>query len=518
MNVKSIVIVGGGSSGWMTAAALNKRCPHIKTTLVESKNIPTIGVGESTLAHINEYFDLLELNDEDWMPHCNATYKVSIQFTDFKEKGTVFQYPFGHAPGWLDEPHSIQDFMVLSALNDDVNVEDFAYYFNTTSYLAKYNRLTENKNLEYPNYNFQSTKAYHFNADLFGKYLKENCSYNIKHITDDVIDVVLDEEGAVDKLILDENGELKADLYIDCTGFKSLLIDKVGVNFQSYSDILLNDRAVAGRVPYKDRDNEMVNVTDCKGLSSGWRWTTPLWDVIGSGYVYSSYFLSEEEAETEFRESWGDRGKDLEVRHLKIKHGKHEKPWEKNVIAIGLSFGFIEPLESTGLLSTHHNVTTLIDILQSRKNINKIDVQGYNHSCNSIFDNFSKFVALHYGLSSRRDTPYWRYVTEQVDYAEHYLDDSIIDNDLSRQFMNSTYSTRFYDYNNLGATLFIATGMGYNPISKRYAEHLVYNIHKSQGWYDMIKSKWHDVNATIITDALKCPKHIDFLREKIYKE
>lgn len=466
MEIKDIVIVGGGSSGWMTASAIAYKCPKINLTLIESPNVPNIGVGESTLGHINGFFRMMNMKDEDWMPSCKATYKNSIQFTDFYKKNTRFQYPFG---GYYQIPskeyngnydamiEGVHEWFILqSVFPDEISFEDFSRYWNFNGLLAEYNRQT---NLNIEGFDFIGGTAYHLDADLLGQYLKNRFCKNITHIFDDVKEIKCNDKGITE--IISNNHILKADLYIDCTGFKSMLLEKtLGIEFENFS-YLANDSAVNARIPYENDDQTLIaNVTDCKALSSGWLWNIPLWHRRGQGYVYSSNFLTKDQAEQEFRleTKW-----DGDVNHLKFRHGVHKKAWYKNVLAIGLSYGFIEPLESTGLLTVHENIIKLITILKKHDNhVNMIDKQMFNDSAYKQIFGLSTFVSLHYGLSRRYDTEYWKFVTEEMVY-DKFEGDIIVRSENHSSTLSEILSFNSFNYDHHGPT-FILAGMRTNPV------------------------------------------------------
>lgn len=471
MKVKSIVIVGGGSAGWMTAAALAYKLPDIKLTLIESPNIPNVGVGESTLGHINNYMNLLDLKDEEWMKECSATYKTSIQFTDFKEKGYTFQYPFG---GFKAYKEKLGDFFEVQKQHPEISDLDFARSHSVNALMAEHNKMWKDK---IPNYGYDPKYdvAYHMDADLFGLYLKKRYCNKVRHVEDTIVSHQKSESGVL-KVISTESGlSFTADLFIDCTGFASVLIEKImGVEFEKFKT-LPNDSAVVARIPYKnelDKKKRMTCVTDCKALSAGWLWDIPLWSRLGTGYVYSAYFLSKKEAEAEFRKevNW-----DGDVRHLKFRHGKHIKAWEKNVVAIGLSYGFIEPLESTGLLTTHENIMCLVHHLTMRDGyINQLSKDAFNKTADFSIQDLSDFVAIHYAMSTREDTPYWKHVTNNIKYNETHYHEGI------------TY---------------IATGMGIKtPITPTIVEQ---NITK------------HIKDLEYLVEQM--PSHYDYLKSEIYK-
>lgn len=520
--VESILIVGGGSSGWMTGAALVKHLPNIKISLVESPDIKTIGVGESTLGHINEFFHFLGLKDEDWMKHCNATYKTSIKFTDFrdnpKEKPYTFHYPFGK-PFVDDKNNGLMDWFFYRAKYPDHPCENFAEYFHDAVLMTDANKMTYNENEALRNFIPFIDVAYHMNAALFGEYLRDQvCIPNgLNHILATVKGATKDADGAISKLHTDK-GDLYADLFIDCTGFKSFLLEEIlGVPFKSFNDVLMNDRAIAAPIQYIDKNKEMECVTNCTAIENGWVWNTPLWDRIGTGYVYSSDFVSDDEALQQFKKHLksnrmicqDDKRIDkTEFRQIKIRHGKHEKAWEKNVIAVGLSNGFVEPLESTGLLMTHEAIIKLTNTLKTRNGYyNKLDIDSFNFSLNHQIDGFKNFVAIHYGLSQRNDTEYWRHVTNNVSY----------NSGLFESFSRWTHHDRSYFGNLQEGTFYIAAGMGYNPVDDSKFDFIstLYNMDKYVPEKTM--DEWLNHKRLVMKIIDRLPTHYEFLKKHIYK-
>lgn len=473
MKIRSVCIVGGGSSGWMTAALLAKNLKNTIITVVEPKDVPTIGVGESTLGHINRYLHAigLEGKDKEWMPKCDATYKVSIQFTDFKNIGTRFQYPFGqHDFSGNKTPFDWYKFRHHEEFDTS-----YAEYYNPITYLADANRMTNSREV-ITNFDFNDDTAYHFDATKFGEYLKnEICIPNgVRVIRDKISKVYKKEDGSIDwlQLSLSPTMRLSADLYIDCTGFKSLLLEEeMGSKFISFNDILLNDTALAARIPYVDREKEIHNVTDCHALQYGWVWDIPLWNRIGTGYCFSQKFTTVEAAEKEFRKHLSKKDKkraeEAEFFKIDIRHGKRERGWVKNCVGIGLSYGFLEPLESTGLLTTHENALRLLDTLQRREGfISKADIDGYNLSADKDIEEMKDFIAMHYVLSQRDDSSYWKHCTEKVEVIK---DTELFDQVMRapRLYQEFVYSvTRFHELGPLDGLLYIAAGMGYNPMSE----------------------------------------------------
>ena len=524
MKIKSVLIVGGGSSGWMTAAGLCKFFDgdDIKISLVESKTIPTVGVGESTIADkFNEFLSVLDLKDEDWMPHCNATYKNGLTFIDFRDVDTKFEYPFGN------NQYGKGDLKPWSYLAAKYNLppESFSEFHCENTFLCSYNRLTKNERNKVPYFDFKYDTAYQLDASKFGKYLKDNVAIpnGLNHYYDDIVEVKKDDAGFITSLVGKE-GEYSADLYIDCTGFKSLLLgESMGAEYVSFKPWLSNDRALATHIPFIDKPNEMTITTDCTGMPNGWSWYIELWNHIGTGYVYSSDFVDDDTAEKEFREfltkkSGKDRAEQAEFRSIRMKNGTHTKAWIKNVVGIGLSYGFIEPLESNGLLSAYSNILRIADLIKGRNySVNRFDIDGYNVSAAHEMNGFMAFVAAHFGLSSRDDTPYWKYNTQERSYLYPTGYDKLgrINMSASYQSFGDYFEAAAYSQVNyqrwdpvMRGWLYIMAGMGYKPLSNyEYSNH-PYPSADIKGWIE------HRKRVVKYIETLQTP--YEFLKENIY--
>ena len=522
MNIKSLVIVGGGSSGWMTAAALTNKFPQLNITLIESEKIPTIGVGESTLGHINRFMNFLDIKDCDFMPYCQATYKNSIQFTDFYKKQYRFQYPFGklltvpdfvsHTGEYLDmlideriHVQTPQEFHFLKILYEkEISFNDFSRYFNFNTLLAEYNKQTD-ENIE--GFNFRDDTAYHLDATKFGDYLKNTFCKSITHIQETVTDIKLFDDGI--EYIKINNKTIKADLFIDCSGFSSILIDKFDNPYYNFKN-LVNDSAMVAQTPNldeSDRRKNIHNVTDCKGMKEGWMWTIPLWNRTSNGYVYSSKFSDKETIEKEFRT---ELNYTEDIKHIKFKHGCRKKSWIKNVVSIGLSYGFIEPLESTGLFTTHENILRLVELLDLHDlSINQIDKQIYNDSIWHTTNVLADFVAAHYAFSRRTDTEYWDYVTQKIDYECVDIKIPSISDDVKTML-----SHHEYDYQNIEGFTYILAGMHYSPTNYEYMKWTE-NVNDTKRW-EKLKNNFKLVLQRRKNIVSKLEDNYDFLKEKIY--
>lgn len=470
MKTDSIIVVGGGSAGWMTAATLIKAFPNKKISVIESPDVPIVGVGESTLGQINEWLHTLGIEDDDWMEFCDASLKASIKFTDFKQKGEQFHYPFG----WpvydsVHFPNGMNDWFIRKVWKNDISLENFAETFFPATIIAEQNKIIDDG---VDGYRFNKDVAYHFDATKFGAWLRDKYCIpkGVKHISSTVTKIYSDDNG-IKSLVLSNYKEVSADMYIDCTGWKSILMNELKVPFESYSDILPNDSAWATRLPFTDKQKELEPYTNCTAIQNGWVWNIPLWSRTGTGYVYSSKFIDEDSALEQFKNYLKNERaikvpeklvEELEYRPIKMRIGIHDKIFEKNVCAIGLSAGFIEPLESNGLFTVHEFLNKLVLTLR-RDNISQFDKDSFNDSCRGDFRAFAEFVALHYRLSQRDDTPYWRHVTN-LSYNK-IMPTGIYSTYGFENLTHSRFVAEHFDFN-MGGNLALAVGMGYLPMDE----------------------------------------------------
>lgn len=468
MIINDIVIVGGGSAGWMTAAMLIKSFPNKNITLVESPNLSRIGVGESTYQGINYYLEYLEIDRKSFFANTDATIKLAIQFRNFyKEFGEPdFIFPFGK-PVVSDTLWGIQDWQIKKAIYSETPVDDYAESYFPAAHLVKYNKISDNENGELDNFDPVLGTALHFDAIKFADWLKNNYAIprGVKNIFGHVDNIITGENG-IEKLIFEDGSEVVGDLYIDCTGFQSLLLDKtLKEPFISYNDILPNTSAWAAQVPYKDTKKEINTVTRCTALKNGWCWNIPLWSRLGSGYVYSNKYISDEDALVEFKQYLANgldvarSEKDinsLTFKNIQMRVGIHERVWVKNVVAIGLSAGFIEPLESNGLFSVHEFLFDLIKNMQ-RERISQWDRDIFNYSVKTKFNQFVEFIRIHYSLSIRNDSKYWQ-------------DNLLRSYDIDKSRLQDPETSHIYDIQNTKSNTFepkvsgvtwISAGMNY---------------------------------------------------------
>ena len=412
MEINTICIVGGGSSGWMMAVALNKQLPKIKVTLVESPSTPTVGVGESTIPYVTSFIkNTLGFAEKEWMPACDASYKSAIKFNHFVQKDESFYHPF-----WTPEEANYNgfDWTIKKTLTnlDKPDIEDY-YSSNYISYHMcvnnKFNRLVD-ESFDY---------AHHVDANKFGEYCKSK--FKGKHLISHVNHVKTD--GSTIVSVTTDGGVIKADMFIDCTGFHGLLIDKaLHEPFESISDTLLNDTAITCRMPYAKKSKELEPFTDCTALSSGWVWNTPLWSRIGTGYVFSSQFQSNDDAKQEFQnyliKRFGKkRVSTAEFNVVQFKTGKYKRGWVGNCLALTLASGFIEPLESTGLALACYQINHFIETIKD-SDYSAFGKKLYNRELDKSFEEIHNFVLLHYVNTKRQDSKYWTHIKNNLKIPE----------------------------------------------------------------------------------------------------
>jgi hypothetical protein len=428
--VKHIVIVGGGSSGWMTASYLAKALKNVeRITVVESERIGTIGVGEATFSTIKLFFDFLGLEERDWMPHCSAAYKMAIRFVNWRSEKGHFYHPFqrfetaqGISAGewWLklkrnEEPFDYACFTSpalcdakLSPRHLDGTVYDDKVLDFFTEGTSPPNAMMSAHQVQYP-------YGYHFNASELAQFLQGFAmDLGVERVIDDVVEVPLREDGSIAGIRTKEHGMIEADLYVDCTGFRGLLLNKaLGEPFISFNDTLLNDSAVAIQVPRDIAKDGIQPYTTAHAHNAGWSWNIPLYGRDGTGYVYSSKFIDKDEAERELREFLGPASDGCSANHIKMRIGRSRNSWVKNCVAIGLASGFVEPLESTGIFFIQHGIEQLVEHFPRSTDFDPTLVESYNRAVAECIDGVRQFLAIHYCLSTRADNEYWK-ATKQV--------------------------------------------------------------------------------------------------------
>ncbi len=401
----NILIVGGGTAGWMTAIHMQHQWADkgINISLIESPGIGTVGVGEGTTPMLREFYTRLDIPESEWMPACNATYKNGISFPDWS---TVPGYENYFHPFFSDFDKShIQYFWDncnLRRNGHDIPAHPDDYFVTTAlsrqfrSPIPKHKMPTE------------SMYGYHFDAGLMGEYLKGKAvERGVTLIQDTINEVNLDRKGDIASVMTDAHGRIKADFYVDCSGFRGLLIRQaLGEQPVSSRDFMFNDSAVAIQTPIKDKDN-IMSETISRALKYGWVWHIPLSNRMGNGYVYCSDYINEEQAEAEFREYLGVDAEGASALHLHWSPGRIENHWKNNCVAIGLSQGFLEPLEALMINVIQMSIECFTEYFEKGIFSNE-HRQDFNGKVNKFIDGIRDYLQLHYKINSRDDTQYWR--------------------------------------------------------------------------------------------------------------
>ncbi len=398
-----VVILGGGSAGWITACLLHREWAGKggSVTVVESPEIGIIGVGEGSTPQLKAFFDMLGVDEAGWMPACNATYKLGIRFNGWSERAGFDSYyhPF---PGPVDlhsEPHFLQN-CLLARHGLDVPAHPDPWFLAT---LLSERGLGPHPDEGFP---FAPSYGYHFDAYAIGAFLRDwAVARGVRHLPLKVSSVERSPDGDIAALLCEGGERVAGTLFVDCSGFRSLLAQQeLGVPFLPFGENLLNDRAVVmptgHSAPFKPQ-------TDATAMAAGWRWTIPLTNRVGNGYVYSSKYISDEEAEAELRAALG-LGKDgPEARFLRMKVGRVAETWHRNCLAVGLSQGFLEPLEATAL---HIVIATALEFAQAYAagGYGPQHRDSFNASIGARYEGIRDYIVAHYRLNQRTDTPYWR--------------------------------------------------------------------------------------------------------------
>jgi flavin-dependent dehydrogenase len=415
--IESVVVVGGGTAGWMTASYLRAAFgERVSVTLVESAGVGTIGVGEATFSTVRHFFDYLGLDEREWMPHCAASYKLAIRFENWRRKGHHFYHPFERlrtaagftlADWWLQEgggdsfDHSCFVTPSLCEARRAPRRMDGSLFVGGLDGSLGRSTLAEQR--------AQFPYAYHFDAALLAKFL---CGWAVgrgtRHVVDDVVRVNQDGRGWITSVTTKQHGDVAGDLFVDCTGFRGLLINKaLEEPFESFVDVLPNNRAVALRVPQDTPTAGIAPYTTATAMDAGWIWTIPLYHRNGTGYVYSDEYCSPEEAERTLREFAAPGQDDLVANHIRMRIGRNRRSWVRNCVAIGLASGFVEPLESTGIFFIQHGIEQLVRHFPDKR-WDPLLAEDYNTRVAHVIDGVKEFLVLHYRAAARDDSPYWK--------------------------------------------------------------------------------------------------------------
>lgn len=398
---RSVIILGGGTAGWMTAHLLHRRWAEQGTsiTLIESPAIGIIGVGEGSTPQLKAFFDEIGVAEREWMPRCNATYKAGIEFSGWSDRPGFERY-FHPFPTDIDGFTQGKFFRSTRARRSGQDVPAHPDPFFLPTRIAR-EALAP---LAPPNFPFFVSYGYHFDAHLIGAFLAElGAKRGIEHVDAKIASIELVEDGDVKALVADDGRRFEAEFFVDASGFRAAIIEgALQEPHRTFAANLFNDRAVVA--PTKHGPGPIHACTRSIAKSAGWIWHIPLTNRMGNGYVYSSRYIDEEDAAAELLAELG-LPPDSEVRHLKMKCGRIERSWVRNCLVVGLAQGFLEPLEATAL----HIVLATVNAFLDGWELDKRD--AFNALIARRYEGIRDYLVCHYRVAQRSDTDYWRDAT-----------------------------------------------------------------------------------------------------------
>ena len=404
-----IVQVGGGTAGWMTAFALSKCLPNVELTVIH--NDKPIGVGEATFENIRHYHSFLGIDEKEFMKACDATFKFGIWFDNFinidKSYCHLFQYGTTRFP-YKD----IEQWRWQFGNEPLVGIEWSKFMNPYTNFLLENKIPLDTQTLQAKRFPlapeedkvFLGGYGYHMDAVKYQEFLKSQFIPQFKIIESTVDEIHIDENGIDYITIKDNEDKIRADLFIDCTGFNQVLIKNFGDSWEDFGDYLPNNRAVVCRVPYKNHQKEMCPFTRCTGMNAGWKWTIPLYSRLSHGYVYSDGYITSEQAEAELRTYLGWEG---DVNHIKFRSGYQARSWIGNCVALGLSSFFVEPIESTGIAVFIRQIIDILRVLE-KGHVKELDRDWWDATNIEDAQHIKNFIVHHFIHTSREDTAYWK--------------------------------------------------------------------------------------------------------------
>ena len=404
--VRRVLIVGGGTAGWMTAAGLAKSLGQtIDITLVESDAIGTVGVGEAVIPLIKSFHALLELKEDEFLRSVNGTFKLGIEFENWGQVGESYFHPFGPTgvEAWAAQFHH---YWLKARRHGDTEA---LRHFSLEASMAKSGRFTLGSEP-------QPQFAYHFDASLYAGVLRELAEQcGVRRVEGKVVDVgVHAESGFIESVQLESGERLEGDLFIDCSGFRGLLIQQVlETPWEDWSHWLRNDRAVAVQT---ESVAPPAPYTRSTARPCGWQWKIPLQNRVGNGLVYCSQYLSDDEAQKSLRDNL--EGNTLtDPRVIRFRTGRRKDQWVRNCVAVGLSSGFLEPLESTSIHLIQNSILRLVRMFPA-DGIHPAEVRQFNEETTTEIEQIRDFIILHYKVTRRADSEYWN-ACREMGVPEH---------------------------------------------------------------------------------------------------
>ena len=438
-----LVVLGGGTAGWMAAMLFHHRWGPAGTrvSLVESKDIGIVGVGEGSTPQMKAFFDTMGIAESEWMPRCNATYKTGIEFVGWSDR-PGFETYFHPFPTALDG-HTAPTFFHHARLRRtgrDVPAHPDPWFVPTA--LAHRRKAP----IAPANFPFATGYGYHFDAYLVGDYLREVAvARRIERIEATIASVDLDAKGDIAALVAACGRRIEGDFFIDASGFRAALIERaLGEPHIDFGNNLFNDSAVVMPTPVPAEGPEVA--TRATAMSAGWAWHIPLTNRSGNGYVYSSRYIAAETAEAELRAHIG-AGDEIQARHLKMRVGRIERSWVGNCLAVGLAQGFIEPLEATALHIVMATVEGFLDRVATDGMTDEARAE-FNAAIAWRYEGIRDYIVCHYRAAQRRDTDYWRDATSHSELSDSlksiftcWFTGADLEEEIARQDIAACYNT-----------------------------------------------------------------------------
>jgi len=402
--IRNIVIVGGGTAGWMAAAAMARLLDtsSMQITLVESDEIGTVGVGEATIPPIIAYNNMIGVNEDEFLAATKGTFKLGIEFVDWGALGERYFHPFGPHGQDFQGVHFHQLYLRERKRRKLADIREWSMSAAAAA-LGRYARPAPGAPLPLS----QLAYAFHFDAGLYAQFLRGIAERNgVLRVEGKIVDATLDRySGKVGDVVLADGRTLAGDLFIDCSGFRGLLIEeKLRTGYESWTRWLPCDRALAVPSRYPGQPDPFTRST---ARSAGWQWRIPLQHRMGNGLVYSSAHLSDGEAEAVLLGNL--EGEPLAgPRRLSFQAGRRRLAWNANVVSLGLSGGFVEPLESTSIHLIQSGIVKLLALFPDKR-FNPVERDEYNRQMQDVFEDVRDFVILHYKVTRRDDSDFWNY-------------------------------------------------------------------------------------------------------------
>ena len=400
--VEHIVIVGGGSAGWLTAGVIAAEHPRLKVTLIESPDVAPIGVGEGTWPTMRDTLRKIGVSESDFFRECDAAFKQGSKF-----QGWVTGQPDDYYFHPFVLPQGYGETNLAARWQDQHGHIPFADLVSFQPHLCVHGKAP--KQAATPEYAAVANYGYHLDAGKFGVFLRKHCieKLGVTFVADHVSAIHSHDNGDIAALQTRHHGDLAGDMFIDCTGMQSLLLGKhFGVEFLSQKHVLFNDSALAIQIPYPQEDSPIASQTTSTAQSAGWIWDIGLPTRRGIGHVYSSAHTTDEAAAEALRKYIG-QGDIAAPRKLSFQPGYRKQFWHRNCLAIGLSAGFIEPLEASALALVELSVAMLSDNMPATRSVMEIEARRFNEAFTYRWERVIDFLKLHYVLSLRTDSEYW---------------------------------------------------------------------------------------------------------------